>query len=208
VTEISLESAIQFLVSQGQWWALAVLFASSILEYVFPPFPGDTVTLAGAVLAYVGGWHPLYVLLALTLGSLAGSALDFWFGLKALTPERLARSPRLAARSASIDRVLAAYRRFGPAFLLLNRFMPGVRALFFVAAGMAGIPLRAVLLYSAASSLAWNMMLMAAGFLIGDNIPLLESLFSTWSSALWLLLAAAALWLLARHLRRRRSNDP
>ena len=43
--------------SAGQSAAgLSVLFVSALIEYVFPPFPGDTVTLFGAFLAAHQGW--------------------------------------------------------------------------------------------------------------------------------------------------------
>lgn len=203
MTDITLESSVEYLATHGQGWALGVLFLSSVLEYVFPPFPGDTVTLAGGVLAYVGAWNPLFILASLTVGTLAGAAADFWLGLRILSPKRLSRHSVIERHRLAMDKVLRGYKRYGPAFLLFNRFMPGIRAFFFVAAGMAGIKFRWVALYAMASSIAWNLLILGAGFLIGENLPLLEKIFSTWSTGIWVVFLSVVAWQLVRWVRKK-----
>ena len=61
-------------------------------------------------------------------------------------------------------------QRHGAVLLVINRFVPGVRALFFVAAGLAGLPLRAVVGWSVVSSLLWNAALVAVGTWVGWNV--------------------------------------
>jgi len=201
---LSLQDMVTRAAEFGDLAAFPVLVASSVIEYVFPPFPGDTVTLAAAVLARVGSWSWSLVFLALTLGSLVGATLDYWFGRKALSRDRILAATRSEQRRDGIARVLDGYRRFGPVFLVVNRFLPGIRAFFFVAAGMAGIPLRLVLLYSLLSAAAWNAIILYLGTLIGDNIGQLEQVVSTYMSAVWVLLGIAAAALLVRFLLRRR----
>ena len=57
-----------------------VLFLSAAIEYLFPPFQGDTVTLFGAFLVATREWSLALVLGAVTLGSLCGAAGDYWLG--------------------------------------------------------------------------------------------------------------------------------
>lgn len=145
------------------------LMAGSFLEYVFPPFPGDTVVVAGAVLAAAGGLGLPWVLVAVTVGAVAGTAVDWWAGRRAA-----ARLDGLAeGRRRTVQRLVDGFERVGPALLVINRFAPGIRALFFVAAGVAGLPLGTVVAYATVSATAWNLLLVGLGSLVGWNLDAL-----------------------------------
>ena len=150
---------------------IALLCASAALEYVFPPFPGDTITLFGAVLITAYDWSFAAVFTAVMIGSMAGAMLDYYLGHR-LRLRALRRKKRHTEeeRRAIIDRLVSGFERHGAVYLVLNRFVPGVRALFFVAAGMAGMKPLPVLFFSALSAAAWNLLLIAAGSLLGANL--------------------------------------
>jgi len=104
---------------------------------------------------------------------------------------------------------VAGFARHGPVYVLLNRFLPGIRALFFVAAGLAGRRPAPVLLYATISAVAWNALLMAAGLAVGASWETLHGWFVTYTRIVWALLAgavavAAAVWWLRR---RRRAEE-
>jgi membrane-associated protein len=188
-----LEWLIGFASDRNHPLGFAVLFGSALLEYVVPPFPGDTITLFGAVLITGYGWSPIALPLVVVLGSVAGSLFDYWIGLK------LRARPRPAApseRRAALDRLIARFERRGPIYLVVNRFLPGVRAFFFVAAGMAGMSLRDVLLYGGISVVLWNAMLIAVGAALGANLDSLVAWFHRYTTVSWIALgSAAALWI-------------
>ncbi len=119
--------------------APAILFAASLAEYVFPPFPGDLLVVLGAWYAVQGAISWPLAFTAVTGGAVAGAALDHavgrWLGSR--LDVRVARRGALSAER--LARFVDAYRRHGAALLLLNRFLPGVRAFVFVAAGAVGI---------------------------------------------------------------------
>ena len=202
MTPTGLEEWLLWLTTHGVALSLVVLALSAAIEYVFPPFPGDTVVLAGAVLASVGGWDLWPVLAACTAGSILGAWLDFRVGLAAAKRRDAGRLGARLRASPGLDRILAGYRRWGPAFLALNRFMPGIRALFFVAAGMARMRTGPVLAWAAVSALAWNALLLALGSALGQNLDRLEALSRAYAMILWILLGVAlvagAVWWLSR----------
>src|SRR5690606_24880282 len=108
---------------------------------------------------------------------------------------------------ATLAWLVQRFRRHGAAWLVLNRFLPGIRSLFFVAAGMAGMRARAVLLYSALSSLLWNLGLIALGAALGaDFDTLLHWVRAYILGAGTVLAAIAALWLVRVGWRRRRKQ--
>lgn len=172
--------------------APAILFGATLVEYVFPPFPGDLVVVLGAWYAVQGAvsWPAAFA--AVTLGALAGAWLGHRVGA-ALGP-RLDR--RLARRGpVSEDRLLrfqASYRRWGVWLLLANRFLPGVRAFVFVAAGASGIPLRTVLLFGGLSALLWNALLLGVGALVVHNVDELVGFVEHYTRAAWVAVGAVA----------------
>ncbi len=203
-----IEDALIELVQETGPYALAALFGASLIEYVFPPFPGDTVVILGAFYATHGELPLPLVFLAVTLGSIAGSAIDYAIGMRlgSAAERRLPDDPP-RKRWVSLERlhhVEARYRRHGDLYILINRFLPGVRGFFFVAAGLAGMPFRRVMALGALSASLWNALLLAAGWAVGENLERLVALFRTYSFVAWggILLAATAL--LARWVLRKR----
>jgi len=198
---------ISFASERNHPLGFAVLGGSALVEYVFPPFPGDTITLFGAVLITGYGWSAAGIALAVVLGSVGGSLLDHWIGLKLRARPR----PEDSARRESIDRLIARFERHGPAYLVVNRFLPGIRALFFVAAGMAGMRRRDVILYGAISVALWNALLIGLGAALGANLDALGAWVKRYTALSWAVLGAAAVaylaWRLVLRRRRRRRGD-
>ncbi len=193
-----LQSVLDFL-SAGQSAAgLGVLLLSSAVEYVFPPFPGDTVTLFGAFLAATSGWSVPLVFLAVTIGSLGGASLDYALGRRlARTPvERLSGRRRRARLRA--DAIVARFERHGAVYVAINRFLPGIRALFFVAAGMARLPYGKVIGWGALSAAAWNSLIIAAGLAIGSSWQRLLGFFESYTTLVWIALGAVAALIVLR----------
>jgi membrane protein DedA with SNARE-associated domain len=182
----------------------AVLAGSAMLEYVFPPFPGDTITLFGAVLITGYGWSGIGIFAAVLAGSLAGSMFDYWIGLRLRRRPRAEQGPE---RRRAMDRLVARFERHGPAYLMINRFLPGIRAFFFVAAGMAGMRWRPVLLYGAASVMLWNGLLVFLGAAVGANLDSLEYFVKRYTTVAWIVLGGLLVaYLTWRIVKRRRAS--
>ncbi len=189
-------------------WAPLVLFGATFVEHVFPPFPGDLLVVLGAWYAVQGQLSWPMLLLAGTLGSLAGAWVDHrvgaWLGHRLdlrSGRSRLLPTERLAAFE-------AAYRRWGPWLILFNRFMPGLRAFIFLAAGASGLPVRRVVVLGGLSALAWNALLLLAGGLLAHNLEELVSLVDRYMRVAGAALLLALVLLLLRVLWRRRAARP
>jgi len=185
-------------------WAPAVLFLATFVEHVLPPFPGDLLVVLGAWYAVQGELSWALLLLFSTAGALAGAWVDHrvgaWLGHRLdlrSDRSRLLSTARLAAFE-------AAYRRWGPWLIVFNRFMPGVRAFLFLAAGASGLPVRRVVVLGGLSALAWNALLLLAGGVLARNLGELVALVDQYMKVVGALLAVAALLLVARLVWRRR----
>jgi membrane protein DedA with SNARE-associated domain len=173
---------------------LALLGLCAFIEYVFPPFPGDIVVVFGAFLVASRGWSAPGVFGAVTGGSIAGFMLVYALGR---------RMKHTEARPAVHD-LVGRFSRHGALYLVINRFLPSLRALFFVAAGMARLPPWKVLVFGSISALMWNALLFALGATAGHNWPRLQQMFLTYGTVAWAIIAVLLLALLARWLWRRR----
>lgn len=194
---------IAFVQRENNPAGLALLAGSALLEYVFPPFPGDTVTLFGAVLITAYAWSFAGVFGAVMVGSCAGAMLDYYLG-RQLRLRRIAK--QAAKRPGTVERLVETFRRRGAVYLVLNRFFPGIRALFFVAAGMAGMRPVPVFIFSAISAALWNLGLIAIGAAVGANFDTLYGWVRSYTIVVWIAIGLVVAFFVTRALLRRRAH--
>lgn len=207
-----LQQIFDYLSGQAVWWGLLILMFSAMIEYVVPPFPGDTITLAGAVLIPTAGWPFFGVLGAVILGSLFGAGLDWWVGdWVAKNKQRNTWIHRQIERERvrpKIDKLIAQFERHGEVYLCLNRFVPAFRAVFFIAAGLARLTLWKVLLFAAVSALLWNGAILGVGYLVGYNVEALALWAQRYSRAFYLaVILAVVLWSGIKIIKKVASSD-
>ena len=197
------ESIDHFIMALGTA-GLLVLGLAAMMEYLVPPFPGDTITLLGGVYA-VRGDHPWpLVFLVVTLGSVSGAAISYWFGT--LLARRFEANPHaslLGFTHAKLEGVQARVRRGGPWLLLFNRFLPAVRGVIFIAAGAARVPRRNALLLGTLSAMAHTALVLSLGRAVGGNLERLQTLMSRYQLAVVVLVVIGVLAVIVRTLARR-----
>ncbi len=183
-----------------------ILFLGSLVEYVFPPFPGDTLVVLGAWYAVNGtiSWPVAFA--ATTGGAVLGAWIDYRVGVALGAALERGAERRGPITLEHVRQVEAGYARWGEWFLLANRFLPGVRAFLFVGAGAARLPLRKVLLWGGISAAAWNALLLVVGAFLVKNLDEFVGWLARYTTAAWVAMgvvaALAVLWFLWRRRRR------
>ena len=185
-------------------WGYPVLAAAALLEYIFPPFPGDSVVALGGVWAWLTSKSWLGVWVAVTSGNALGIGLQHRVGRflshSMQAPEHGRIAGKLSAWGLSKDRIAAMQERVrkrGVALLLVNRFLPSFRALVFLAAGASGLSLKKTLGWGILGSLAWNAFILGIGAWVGGNAERMLGLLERYqAAAAWVLGAAIAFWVL------------
>ncbi|KPF65934.1 alkaline phosphatase [alpha proteobacterium AAP81b] len=146
------------------------------LENVFPPIPAELIMPLAGYDAARGKGDLAMVIVAGSLGSLAGAT--FWYGVgRWVGPERLrhwaARHGRwLTLTPAAIARVARWFAGRGTLAVLVGRLVPGVRTYISIPAGLFGMKLTPFLLYSAIGTFAWTAILAIAGYQLGARYAL------------------------------------
>jgi membrane protein DedA with SNARE-associated domain len=194
--------AIQHAMAVHVWEALLLVFLLGWLEYVFPPVPGDSTLLFGFFLAGAGALRLPAVFAAALLGSILGALTAYRFG------RRLGRSYfflRSAWAKGELDKVERWFGRFGPRLLAVNRFIPGLRGFFLYAAGIGGMELRSVLIYSSLSNVLWVALLAWGGTSLGSTWDEVRVVFRRYVWGIGVFLGIYVVWTIARARRRRRA---
>ncbi|MEU4525191.1 DedA family protein [Amycolatopsis sp. NPDC024027] len=145
------------------------------LDNLFPPLPSELVLPLAGFAAGRGSFSLGGALFWTTLGSVAGAVVVYLAGAL-LGHDRMRR---LAGRipllgTADFDRTAAWFARHGGKAVFFGRMVPVFRSLVSVPAGVERMPFGRFLLFTTAGSLIWNTAFVVAGFLLGENWPLVE----------------------------------
>lgn len=194
----------QYVGSLSPVWLYVVLFASAYLENVFPPVPGDTVTVFAAYLVGRADRSFIGAFMCTTLGSLAGFMT--YYALGRLIPQEffLQRNIRFLPAS-SFATATSWFQKYGYWVVVLNRFFSGARGVISILCGMSRLPWFPVLLLSAAGCAIWNGILMYAGYAAGSNWAVVDRLLRDYSRIFFFTaLTTIVLWLCVRRLKHQR----
>jgi len=181
------------------YWAYALVLAAAAIEYIFPPVPGDTVALFAVALAVRAQLSWVLVYLAMTLGALLGGLAAWGFGLWLANQEESWPSfLRTPGATRALDAVRRGYEQHGAMYLVVNRFLPALRAFFFVGAGMSRMNVGPVIVFGGISAALWNALLMGIGYAVGNNWDVLRDLAERYAVATLILVVIAVIGLIAR----------
>jgi len=146
------------------------VFLLMLAENLFPPIPSEIVMPLAGYAAVQGERSLIGVILAGSLGSLAGAAFWFWVGrqfgvvrLQALAA-RFGRWLTLSPRD--IEYATRWFERHGPVAVLLGRLVPAVRTLISVPAGVLGMRWGRFLAYTSVGTVAWTALLGWLGYVL------------------------------------------
>ncbi len=171
-----------------------VLFISAVIENLFPPIPGDTITAFGAFLVGTGRLNYFLAYASTTLGSVVGFTMLFLVG-RFIGREYFINKDywHLPAR-----RIIAAeewFKRYGHFVILANRFLPGIRSVISLVSGISALSTPRVFMYALASSALWNLIWIHTGYVLGSRWEVVKSrmgqMLHNYNIALAILIALA-----------------
>jgi membrane protein DedA with SNARE-associated domain len=178
---------------------------AGFIEYILPFLPGDTAVVAlGAIAPH--SQHSGWLIWALTTAaSTLGGLLSFGFGVWLRNKERLQGFKE--RHHDSIQIVVERFERRGPAYLAVNRFIPGLRTFFFIAAAFAKLRFHQVLIWGFVSSAIWMGLLVGVAVALSANIEQLEATMGTLNTILLGFAIGLIGWLILKIIRASRTDD-
>jgi len=182
----------------------------SLLENVVPPVPSEFVLPFAGFLVAEGRLNVVLVLLATSLGGFVGTTAFYWLG-RVLGEERVRafidRYGRyVLLRVADYDDAFSFFQRYDAQVVFWARFVPGVRSLISLPAGVAGMGFGRFALYTVLGTALWNGALVTAGWVLGERWEAVLAIVDRLEALLWVLLGAAVVgWVVWQRRRRQRA---
>ena len=176
-----------------------------LIESAGIPFPGEALLLAAAAWAAARHHSLVLVILFGFVGAVAGGNLGYYLGYRGGRPfvERFGSVFRI--RPDHIARAELLFARHGDKAVLASRFVLGLRTWGSMLAGMARMPFVRFEVFNALGALGWAIVVGAAGYLLGNNLPLITTILRDIGvGGLVLLVVMVLVVLAARQLASRR----
>ena len=147
-----------------------------LVESAGVPFPGEALLLTAAAWAAARQDSILLVMLCGFFGATAGSDVGYLLGYRGGRPfvERFGHIFHI--RPDHLARAELFFARHGDKAILGARFFLGLRTWNAMLAGMARMPFWRFQMFSAIGGLVWSAAIGVAGYLVGSNLPLLETI--------------------------------
>lgn len=183
---------------------------SNFLENVFPPWPGDTVTVfSGFISSSQDSPISFFsVVLATYVGNLLGALTMYYFGERFLLFLKQTKIPFLSAlyHEENLRKTLVWFRKFEIIVVLVSRFSAGIRFFVSIVAGMSKMNIiKFVVLYSIAISL-WCGILLFAGSFVGSNWNQIIVILSYYNQTIGIILLLIFIYLLYQTFKKRNTK--
>ncbi len=194
------------------WGGYAGVFLLMLLETLFPPLPSEVILPLAGMRSGQGAMALPGVIAAATAGAMLGNY--FWYVVaRRVNHERFRRFIDRRGRWLTLDwhDVEAAQKLFrrGAAWIVcVGRFLPNLRTIISVPAGLARMKALPFLLWSTLGTAVWSSGLAGGGYLLGVRFERIDEVLAPVSTAV---IVAGILWYVWRQLTwhkraRRRGN--
>ncbi|MCF7804156.1 MAG: DedA family protein [Candidatus Marinimicrobia bacterium] len=182
-----------FLLEVSPIYAYSLLFITTALENLFPPFPGDTVTVIAAYLVGRDSLGIWWTYIITTAGSLVGFLVLYGVGLRFGRGYFYRKDFKYFGKS-TIQEVEQLFDRWGILIIAVNRFLSGLRAVISLVAGIAEYDWRVVTGLGFISCVLWNGALIYAGSRVGENWETVLFYIRQYNVAVFIIVGAAVLF--------------
>ena len=183
----------EFILSMMNQFGYIGVFLLIAIENIFPPIPSEVILLFGGFMTTYSELNIVLMIIFATLGSLIGAIVLYYIG-KILNKDRLKKivsgkiGKILRLKNSDIDKADEWFDTKGNKTVFFCRFIPIVRSLLSIPAGMSEMPLGKFFLYTTVGSLIWNTVLIIIGAIVGENWKSILNIFDTYSHIVLVLL--------------------
>jgi membrane protein DedA with SNARE-associated domain len=147
-----------------------------MIESTGIPFPGETLLLAAGAWAAARHHSILLVILFGFAGATIGADIGYLVGYKGGRPFIERFGAILHLRPEHLAHAELFFARHGDKAIIGARFIIGLRTWASMLAGMSRMPFWRFQVFSALGGLLWAALVGIAGYVLGSNLPLLETI--------------------------------
>lgn len=169
----------------NQFGYIGILLLITI-ENIFPPIPSEVIlTFAGFMTTYTS-MNIWMVILSATIGSVLGAIVLYGAG-RCLNAERLEQllvsnwGKILHFKKSDVSKAVAWFNTRGKSTIFFCRFIPIIRSLISIPAGISKMNMFLFLLLTSVGTFIWNIVLVFLGSLAGSSWEKIVNYMNTYS---------------------------
>ena len=163
------EKLVDFIVNGISTGGYSGVFILMALESMIAPVPSEVVMPFAGYLVLQNRFNFWIVLLASSLGSIFGSVLSYYIGFYGGRPLVLKFGRYLLLEEEHLEWTEKWFERQGDKTIFISRFVPVVRHLISIPAGIARMPMHKFIVYTFIGATIWNLVLLYAGIKLGSH---------------------------------------
>ncbi len=195
------ESLLDFVLELVYSWNAFGIFVLMLLESTVVPIPSELVMPFAGFLVVQGKFELISIVLIATLGSLAGSIISYFLGKFFGREVFLKFGKYVFLEKHHLDIAHSWFEKFGGKTVFFCRFVPAIRHVISIPAGIAEMNFAKFALYTFAGALCWNSFLLAMGMLLEKNWLEIAKFSGILDIIVIIAVIAFATWFVARHLK-------
>lgn len=153
---------------------LMVFIESGIPIGLVLPLPGDTLLFSAGLLAAGGAFELPPLILTIVVAAILGDSAGYWFGAT-YGPRLFTKEDALFLNKRYLAKTATFYKKYGRFSLIIARFVPVLRTLVPIAAGMGHMNYGTFLRYNIIGAVLWGLSLPLLGFYFGNLIPNIDT---------------------------------
>ncbi len=181
------------------------IFILMMLESMVAPVPSELVMPFAGFLVADGKLNLWFVIIVSVLASLAGSLISYfvaYFGEKELI-HKFGRFVFLDKEE--LEWTEQWFQKRGSVTILISRFIPVIRHLISIPAGLGRMNLKRFILFTAVGAAAWNAFLLWAGMQLRERWELVRNYSTQLDAAIVIIIAIAVTFFIFKHWKRKRA---
>ena len=201
----------EFVISIMNQFGYFGIFFLIFIENIFPPIPSEVVLLFGGFMTTYSKLNLFGMVIFSTLGSTVGAIVLYYIG-KILNKERLKKlvsgkiGKILRLKASDIEKADKWFDTKGNKTVFFCRFIPVVRSLISIPAGMSEMIMSKFLIYTITGSLIWNTVLLFVGSKVGENWKKIEQMMSQYSHIILIILIIAFIGFVIYHFSKKKKK--
>jgi|SRR5690606_16351774 len=184
------------------------IFLLIMLENLFPPIPSEVILTFGGFMTTQTDLTVTGVIIASTLGSVAGAIVLYGIGLL-LDVERLVKivdkyGHILRLTRKDIYKADHWFDNYGFWTVFFCRFVPLIRSLISIPAGMSNMKFWLFILLTTLGTMIWNTVLVHIGAAVGDNWGKIVEFMDVYSNIAYAIIAILFILFVGNFIRKRK----
>jgi membrane protein DedA with SNARE-associated domain len=177
------------------------VFILMVMESMVIPIPSELILPFAGFLISRGDFSFVTVMVAASLGSIVGSLISYYMGKYGGNALVMRFGKYVLLDVEDLEKTEQWFEKRGEYTIFISRFIPVVRHLISIPAGIGKMDLKRFCLYTIVGASMWNFILTYAGYLLGEHWDRIKHYSEPISLFVAAVLIIGFAWFVYRHVR-------